>query len=369
MANIVATGVDYSWSRPSPVEIKSKGYSVVARYVGNPSSDGRIINIDELHNLFNAGLRVVPIAQYGYVDDPRGGFNRGVQRAITANYGLDLIQWPRSKPVLLAVGDVGTPPNGGASFPQLSDYPAMRDFLHGFQSKCLWPVGIYGPYPVLEAFRNEPVYCYWQTAGGSGPGSGTGGSAYNQGDGSWRRLSSLACMYQEYGSVSVQGTDHNQIFENPFDWSYHPSDKIVRRRGRKKDMTTFQVVGTRPDSEWAVKVFGAPSESRAHTFLMWDAFVRHLASSEEVDNWKIALYVEAVRQNENPDPYYVPSIIIRDEPLDDRWFAGCTLVPHDRFMDPNKDSTGGGSGSGVTAKDKEDIAQRSAQLVHEDLAD
>lgn len=222
MAAIVATGVDlsYSGSTMDYGAVRRAGYSIVGRYLGN---DTRCLTVAERDRIYGAGLRLFVIGQIGAVTRPRGGYKQGLlDGEFFVNEALEM-GWPKGKPIICAIADVGD------GFPSMQDMPQIREYARGERERINaagYPYGIYGPYWVLEEFRNDPtIFCSWQTAGASGSGQGTGGQAFNAGDNSWRRLSSLACMYQEYGSVSVPGTDHNQVFESSFGrFTYHPND-------------------------------------------------------------------------------------------------------------------------------------------------
>jgi hypothetical protein len=224
MATIHHTGVDYSWGRPNLADVKTKGYKLVMRYLGNTSRD---ITVLERDRIYQAGLRLGLIGQLGAVDRPRGGYKQGLEDGTFFRNEAKELGWPKGKPILCAVADVGTPP-GRPAFPTWQDLPQIREFKRGLFDGLAgeYTLGIYGPEWILEQFRGDPqIVCFWQCAGGSGNGQGTGGSAYNAGDGTWRKLSNLACMYQEYGSVSVPETDHNQVFEkNLRIFTHHPDD-------------------------------------------------------------------------------------------------------------------------------------------------
>lgn len=215
---IIATGVDlsYAGARMDYANVKRKGYVLAARYLGN---DSRCLTVQERNKIHSEGLRLAVIGQRGAVDRPRGGYAAGREDGLFFDDWANRMGVPLNKPILCAVADVG---NG---FPTTNDLPAIKEFFRGLWESIRRPVGIYGPYWVLEAFRGDGrVFCFWQSAGGSGSGQGTGGQAFNQGDGSWRRLSSMACMYQEYGSVAIDGTDHNQVYMDPREFTWHPDD-------------------------------------------------------------------------------------------------------------------------------------------------
>jgi hypothetical protein len=219
MPSIVATGVDlsYAGSGMNYDTVKAKGYSIVGRYVG---TDSRCLTIPERDRIYAAGLRLYLIGQRGPVTQPRGGYKQGLADGAFFDSEADKLAYPVTKPILCAIADVGD------GFPTTQDLPVIKDFFKGLWESIRRPVGIYGPYWIIEAFRGDPrVFCYWETAGASGNGNGTGGSAFNPGDNSWRRLSDLACMYQEYSNPPIPGTDHNQVYESNLRmFTWHPDD-------------------------------------------------------------------------------------------------------------------------------------------------
>lgn len=235
MSEPIAYGVDYSYTHPAPTTITSAGYTVVSRYLG---TDSRCLTPAERDDLHAAGLRVSlfhqrsqPTAELS-VTRARSGLAGGIEDAQLADTYADRLGAPPTTP-LFGVVDVGY------GFPTPADYPAIRAYFQGLLTRQRRPVGAYGPYPVLELLRDlevdgRRVEHFHQTAGGSGSGSGTGGSAHNAGDGSTRRLSSLACAYQEYGGERIPGTDHNQIFMDARTWSWHPSDTSTSAPDRKE---------------------------------------------------------------------------------------------------------------------------------------
>jgi hypothetical protein len=352
MANIVASAVDYSWGRPSPQDIRNKGYTIVIRYVGNPATDGRCISPAERDGLYNAGLRLATVAQYGAVDDPRGGYDRGAARGRQASAGLDLIGWPKSKPVIVAVGDVGDPDGGGPrpGFPQASDVQNIKDFFRGFKDNCPWPCGVYGPYWLLEALSKDliavGIFCYWQTAGGSGNGEGTGGSAYNPGDGTWRRLSIHACMYQQYGGETVPATDHNQVYghHDTNEFTYHPNDGSTSPIPPKdEDMAITHIwTSTKANRDWLTEVAGfvdgVPSgappieggwEHPWAGLAAWECEegvgdIRML-TGENHDLLNAVRYIQAVN--------HLPVTIVDDGAMESKWFRAKTLKPMKKFQE------------------------------------
>jgi hypothetical protein len=223
--------VDYSYARPNPQALVNAGYEVVLRYLGR---DARCITRDELHRLHNVGLKVSLIGQTTILR-PLSGYAGGQTDASYYNGLADALGAPDWLPIFYVV-DVGT--ENGRSFPKPEDHPAIRSYVSGILSHGRRPVGMYGPYPILEMLRDldvngRRIHCWWQTAGASGSGSGTGGGI-RTGDGSVRRLSNLACMFQHYsyptGTSQAQrdfgsSIDHNSILMRPIEWAWNPADQ------------------------------------------------------------------------------------------------------------------------------------------------
>lgn len=220
---------DYSYARPDPQALVDAGYTVVLRYLGR---DSRCINRAELRRLHDAGLSVALIGQTTILR-PLTGWGGGAEDAHKYNDLASELDPPARLPIFY-VCDVGT--ENGRSFPKTSDIPVIREYASGILSVDGQPVGQYGPYPILEALRDlavrgRRIECWWQTAGASGSGSGTGGSI-RTGDGSVRRLSDLACMFQHYSYPDTASwaaksfgsqIDHNDILMEPVTWAWHPN--------------------------------------------------------------------------------------------------------------------------------------------------
>jgi hypothetical protein len=236
--------VDYSYARPDPQALYNAGYRVVMRYLG---ADNRCITGPELQRLHDAQLLVGFIGQ-STVDRPRTGYHGGQYDASRYNTLADHRGVPAHIPIFYTV-DVGDPdgPGGRPSFPLESDLPAIRGFFQGLLDAPGRPVGMYGPYWVLEACkdlwgRGRHIECFWQTAGASGPGAGTGGSI-KTGDGSVRRLSELSCMFQHVGLTGAFGNqiDHNTVHMEPVTWAWNPQIATITEK-EEDDMINWRPV-------------------------------------------------------------------------------------------------------------------------------
>ena len=166
MAVVYDVAADWSYADHDPQVIKDAGYKVALRYLGN---DGRCLTFQERDDIYRVGLRLAVIGQRGAVARPRSGYPGGREDGAFYQAEADEMGIPNHKPILCAIADVGD------GFPQYSDIGAIKEYFRGIWETNRRPIGIYGPYWVLEEFRNDPrVFCYWQTAGASGSGSGTG---------------------------------------------------------------------------------------------------------------------------------------------------------------------------------------------------
>jgi hypothetical protein len=238
---------DYSYSRPDPRALWDAGYRIVMRYLG---TDSRCITPTELRRLHDTGLMVGLIGQ-STITRPRGGYPAGVYDAQRYNQLADTLSAPDWLPIFYVV-DVGE------GFPAVGDYGAIRDYAAGILATPGRPVGFYGPYPVLEMLRDlevnlRRIVCWWQTAGGSGSGPGTGGGI-RTGDGSTRRLSSLACMFQHFGLTGPFGDaiDRNDVLMESVTWAWHPAiaahtDPPAKPKQEDEMLTIYW---TAPGSTW-----------------------------------------------------------------------------------------------------------------------
>ncbi|GGM55376.1 hypothetical protein GCM10012275_28150 [Longimycelium tulufanense] len=69
-------GVDYSWGRPDPHELRQAGYTFAVRYVTNSGTTGKELTAREADALKAAGLSIVVVYQTT-ADWAKGGYNAG----------------------------------------------------------------------------------------------------------------------------------------------------------------------------------------------------------------------------------------------------------------------------------------------------
>lgn len=264
--------VDYSYARPDPQALFDAGYRVVMRYLG---TDGRCLTPPELRRLHAAGLMVGVIGQHPRLDRPRSGYPGGQVDASKFNAWADALGIPDDQPIFYTV-DVG----GG--FPAESDLPVIREYFRAILDGGGRPVGQYGPYWILEACKDlvgrngRRIVCWWETAGASGSGQGTGGSI-RTGDGSTRRLSSLACMFQHVGLTGQFGDsiDHNTVHMEPVNWAWNPDITTAPKPPKQEDDEMLTIYWTEPGSTWVAEVAHLDN-TISHGFRVEGAFATYI---------------------------------------------------------------------------------------------
>lgn len=196
---------DYSYDRV-PSHLTPGG---VIRYLGDWTTDKRCISPDELAQHRNAG---VPVGFVFETAATEALSSQGAKDAEAANYWLDKLGVPDTQ----------------AFFGVTVDFPATADQLagpiHAYSVANIKaskrPSLMYGPYLAGEVLVGQlgTFPCFWQSAGGSGNGVGSGGS-FKCGDGSVRRLSRYACMFQDVGQfIPNHATDRNAVLTADTHW-------------------------------------------------------------------------------------------------------------------------------------------------------
>jgi hypothetical protein len=207
--------IDYSWSRPTPQSLRERGYTGAMRYLSH--EPGKNLSARERDALWAAGI-AVGLVWESNPGRPLQGFKAGVDDAREANRQAAALGWPTGTPIAYAV-----------DFDPANRMGAVQDYFHGVLSAGGRPVGIYGSYGVIEAsagwqWEGRRVECFWQCAGWSGSGSGTGGSIRLD-DGSTRRVSRHACLYQDISETRMPGTDHNHVLGHVA-FLHHPDQQV-----------------------------------------------------------------------------------------------------------------------------------------------
>lgn len=209
--------VDYSWERPSPQVLAAAGYQAAMRYLGTKPGGrptGRDIDSYELRRLHDAALGVGLIWETS-AQAPLGGSSTGVDHAKRANQAADLLGAPDWLPIFYAV-------DFGATASQLAS--SVSAYFRGVASVTGRPIGVYGSYGTVEYVISQGLAAVaWQCAGWSGSGSGSGGTQRCF-DGSRRRRSQHAVMFQDIPELPVRGRDHNHLYapERLSSFTWHP---------------------------------------------------------------------------------------------------------------------------------------------------
>ncbi len=153
MVAVGADGVDYSWGRPDPQELKRLGYQFVMRYLSYDLS-GKNLTASERDQLFDAGLEI-GFNWENDAGDARLGYDKGRQYAQEALKQARALGLPDSKPIYFSVDfDV-----------QSSEYDVVEDYYLGIQSVIgRNRTGIYGSYNCIGQAKSRGwALYYWQT--------------------------------------------------------------------------------------------------------------------------------------------------------------------------------------------------------------
>lgn len=166
------TGVDYSFSRPSPAALRAAGYTFAVRYL---TGSGKALTTSELDGLHAAGLTVAFISESSG-QETLGGAAAGAQAGAVANAAMDALGVPHDRPIYYTVDydDRGHP----------GCLPLIASFLEAAQHGRR-EARAYGSVRVIDYLR-QPGY---QTAAWSG-----------------NAVSAHAAIYQHQFMVNFQGS-------------------------------------------------------------------------------------------------------------------------------------------------------------------
>lgn len=150
-------GIDYSFARPAPADIKKAGYSFVCRYLA--SSTGKRIMKAEADALRAAKLDIVLVFE-DEANQALRGFHQGVPDATMAKAQADLLGYPADRPIYFAVDFDANP----------TQQAAIDDYLKGAASVLgAGRVGVYGGFYVVDrCYKNKTAQWFWQTLAWSG---------------------------------------------------------------------------------------------------------------------------------------------------------------------------------------------------------
>ncbi len=155
---LTATGVDYSWARPSPSGLKAAGYTFAARYLSHDTT-GKNLTHAEADALWAAGVDVVA----NWEDSSTAalnGFSQGASDATAADAQANADGIPSGRPIYFSVDFDATP----------GDETAINAYFDGVVSVIgLARAGAYGGYYVIQRlFDAGKIQWGWQTYAWSG---------------------------------------------------------------------------------------------------------------------------------------------------------------------------------------------------------
>lgn len=177
---MVIEGVDFSSSRPSPLNLRAAGKSFVGRYFG-PGGSWKHATRAEVAGYLAVGIAVTVLAE-GATTDPLKGITMGAAHARSAHDAMVAAGIGSDTPIYFAVDfDM-----------QDSQWSAVKAYLDGCASVIgRSRVGVYGGKRVIQlAAQQDKANWFWQTYAWSG--------------GFW----SAASILQQYrNGVTVAGGD------------------------------------------------------------------------------------------------------------------------------------------------------------------
>ena len=150
---VVATGVDYSWARPSPSGLYSGGYTFACRYVSHDTT-GKNISSSEASSLWAAGVDIVSNFEDS-ATNALGGFSQGVSDAVYADSLAKSAGMPSTRPIYFSVDFDAQP----------GDMSSINAYFDGVASVIgVGRTGAYGGfYPIQQLFNGGKIRWGWQT--------------------------------------------------------------------------------------------------------------------------------------------------------------------------------------------------------------
>lgn len=302
--------VDYSWARPSAADLRRRGYTGAMRYLSH--EPGKNLSIPERDALWAEGI-AIGLVWESSAGRPLAGFDAGLQDAKDGNWQASALGWPPFVPIGYAV-----------DFDPAGKLDRIVDYFIGTLSVAGRPVGAYGSYEVLERLTaldvgGRRVECFWQCAGWSGSGYGSGGTIRLD-DGSNRRVSRHACLYQDIAETRHAGEDHNHVLGHVA-FLHHPDQQHTAVHEEEDDVPVeTHIIVTKAGSEWFAKHGGEPGKQAMFKALNTDQFVRQMAPDEVGGHNAIHRFVEATGGR---------SGLVVDGEVDDWVFSDRTLLPRE----------------------------------------
>lgn len=139
-------GIDYSWGRPDPTELRRLGYRFAVRYV-SPGKSGKNITADEVAQLHAAGVALLLVFE-STATRPFDGAPAGKADGAVAKDRAAKVGYPSSVPIMAAVDTDVT----------ARTLPAVLAYLAAFAEACApYPLGVYADTDVIEALAGRSV--------------------------------------------------------------------------------------------------------------------------------------------------------------------------------------------------------------------
>ena len=203
-AMITATGVDYSWARPSPSGLKSEGYTFAARYLSYDNT-GKNLSKGEADALWAAGVDVVANWENS-ATAALNGYSQGVSDAQAADGQANADGIPAGRPIYFSVDFDASP----------GDQTAIDAYFDGIASVIgLARTGAYGGYYVIQRlFDAGKIKWGWQTYAWSG-GQWDSRAQFRQVQNGITAAGDANCCDEDQAVVADFGQWHAAPPENP----------------------------------------------------------------------------------------------------------------------------------------------------------
>lgn len=222
-AATVASGVDYSFARPSPAGLQAAGYKFAVRYFSY-TTGGKNLTASEADALRAAGVDLVSNWENG-ASDALLGHDRGAQDAQEALSLATAAGMPAGRPIYFSVDFDATP----------GQQAAINAYFDGVASVLgLARTGAYGGfYPIQRLFDAGKISFGWQTFAWSG--------------GQWEPRAQLR---QVQNGVEVAGGDCDIDQAQTTDWGQWGAHPVASKMQLIAQTTTGLFHTIRSDDGW-----------------------------------------------------------------------------------------------------------------------
>jgi hypothetical protein len=200
---VVAEGVDYAWSRPSPAVIAASGREFVCRYVSHDTT-GKNLTLAEAVRLSDAGLSIVIVFE-STASRMLAGVSAGIADAKFAESEVAKLGMPPTRPIYFAC-------DFDASAGQQTVINAYLDGAATVIPRSR--IGMYGGYgPINRALDAGKITWAWQTYAWSG--------------GKWDKRAQIQQYKNDQSLAGVTGVDFNRSMTTDYgQWRIEPAMTI-----------------------------------------------------------------------------------------------------------------------------------------------